>query len=338
VVCTSLRDFALYVGFFPQLVAGPIERPGRLLAQLTSERHVRAHDIEVGIFLFASGWFRKSLGDVMASVSDPAFADPLATSPWILLWGAYAFAFQIYLDFSGYTNMARGVARCFGIELMENFRAPYFAYSLRDFWRRWHISLSTWMRDYVYISLGGRHHGEYRAALSLLATMLVSGLWHGAAWNFVFWGGLHGVFLLCGRLVDARRSENTAEGSRGIASAILARLRTFHLVVFAFIFFRARPIGDSSAIAVAFDYIGQLGDLLKAPFVAPPALAWMVSLVIAADVLSERSGTQLFVARWPWVLRAVSIALLGLLGSWAPGLLGFVLGSGENRAFIYFQF
>ena len=149
--CRSLRDFALYVSFFPQLVAGPIERPTRLIPALQRERSLRARDLEEASFLFASGWLRKALGDVLAGIADPAFADPASASPWALLWGLYAFSFQIYLDFSGYTQMARGVARLFGIPLMENFEAPYFAAGPREFWRRWHISLSTWLRDYLYI-------------------------------------------------------------------------------------------------------------------------------------------------------------------------------------------
>ncbi len=331
--CDSLLDFALYVAFFPQLVAGPIERPGNLLPTLSRARRLSATNFEAGAFLFASGWFRKSLGDVMATVSDPAFADPASTPAWMALWGVYAFSFQVYLDFSGYTDMARGVARMFGIQLMENFRAPYFATSISDYWRRWHISLSTWLRDYVYMSLGGTRSGRARVAINLMLTMLLGGLWHGAAWNYVVWGGIHGVIVG----LEGMRSERRGNDGVGIGPYISRRLEavtkwfvTFHVIVFTLVFFRAQARGEHGAVGEAFAYLGQLSQLTVSPFTPPPLLLGLFLLVVGLDMLSQRAGRSDFAFSWPWPARGGVVAVLGLLG--------FILGSGENRAFIYFQF
>ncbi len=331
--CRSFRDFALYVSFFPQLVAGPIERPGRLLPRIASERHVSSTDLEHGVFLFASGWFRKSLGDVMGTVVDPVFADPGAHSAWVLLWGLYAFAFQIYLDFSGYTDMARGVARVLGFKLMENFNAPYFSRSIQEFWQRWHISLSTWLRDYLYIPLGGNRGAGWKVQRNLMLTMLLGGLWHGGAWNFVAWGALHGAYLAIHRTFFRDRATKPSEApstrGRWLRDG-LSMLLTFHLVLLGWLLFRVRPVGESSAFGVALDYLAGLGGLASDAWVAPPVAFWLLAIVLAADVMIVRSRSHFWVRTWAWPLRGTVIAVF--VG------LGYVLGSGTHRAFIYFQF
>jgi alginate O-acetyltransferase complex protein AlgI len=333
----SLSDFALYVGFFPQLVAGPIERAANLLPRLMSPRRVAASDLEAGVFLFASGWLRKSLGDVMGGIADPVFADPGSMTASVLLWGLYAFAFQIYLDFSGYTDMARGVARLLGIELMENFNAPYFSRNVREFWQRWHISLSTWLRDYLYIPLGGNRGGTWRIQRNLMVTMLLGGLWHGAAWNFVVWGALHGSYLAIHRRMSPRGDRAAPEPVREASSRLSAWARdglrmgfTFHLVLLGWLLFRVRPVGERDVLTVALDYLTGLAGLWGGTWSAPPVAFWTLLLVLAFDAMIIRSGTHLWTRTWPWPVRGTVSGLV--IGA------ALVFGSPRFETFIYFQF
>jgi D-alanyl-lipoteichoic acid acyltransferase DltB (MBOAT superfamily) len=196
--------FAAYVAFFPQLVAGPIERASRLLPQFHRAQTVTPLDVEQGLWLILRGYFKKVvIADQLAPLVELIYGTP--SGPLPLALGTLAFALQIYGDFSGYSDIARGTARWLGFDLMLNFRQPYFATSLRDFWARWHISLSTWLRDYLYIPLGGNRLGRARTALNLILTMTLGGLWHGAAWTFVAWGLWHGVGLAARRLAGDRR-------------------------------------------------------------------------------------------------------------------------------------
>lgn len=195
----DVTQFLAYVAFFPQLVAGPIERASHLLPQFASERRITGRDIREGCWLVLLGLFRKVVvADNCGVVADMAFDQQGYTAAGVAV-GTIAFALQIYCDFAGYSDMARGLARLLGFELMENFRQPYFAVGLRDFWRRWHVSLSGWLRDNLYIPLGGNRHGTSRTALALFLTMLIGGLWHGAAWHFVAWGAWHGLGLAATR-------------------------------------------------------------------------------------------------------------------------------------------
>ncbi|MBA2585412.1 MAG: MBOAT family protein, partial [Chthoniobacterales bacterium] len=198
-----LPDYALYVSFFPQLVAGPIERAGHMLPQYRSTRVFDATAWQQGLSLMLWGFFKKLvIADNVALVANKVFALSQPTFP--VLWaGVLAFAVQIYADFSGYTDIARGSARLLGIELMRNFNHPYLATSPADFWRRWHISLSTWLRDFIYIPLGGSRRGAARAALNLMLTFSLSGLWHGASWNYVLWGVYWGLLIVGQRLLTA---------------------------------------------------------------------------------------------------------------------------------------
>ena len=196
----SLVDVATFVAFFPQLVAGPIERAAHLLPQVEGERRFSPDRARSGLLLMAWGFFKKLvIADNVGLVADKVFA--LEAPAFEMLWaGVFAFAIQIYADFSAYSDIARGTARWFGFELMVNFDHPYLARGPQDFWRRWHISLSTWFRDYVYIPLGGSRHGFARELAAILATFVLSGFWHGASWNYVLWGFYHGLLLVASRI------------------------------------------------------------------------------------------------------------------------------------------
>src|SRR5208282_2231548 len=196
----SLLDYALFISFFPHLIAGPIQRPGHLLPQVQQPRCFDTQRVYDGCVLIISGLFRKCVSaDSCAQLANAAFDGKMGRGGWVTLLGGYAFAFQIYGDFSGYSDIARGSAQLLGFHFMVNFRQPYLAIGLQDFWRRWHISLSTWLRDYLYIPLGGNRLGPGRTYVNLVTTMLLGGLWHGANWTFVFWGALHGGALAAER-------------------------------------------------------------------------------------------------------------------------------------------
>ncbi len=202
---TSVTDFALFVSFFPQLVAGPIERAAHLIPQVQRKRRVEAVHLQRGVYLILVGLVRKVvIADSAGILADMCFAKPEAFSSFQLGVGLLCYSLQIYGDFAGYSNIARGSAMLFGFDLMRNFSHPYFATNITEFWRRWHVSLSTWLRDYIYIPLGGNRKGPLRSYVNVLVTMLLGGLWHGANWNFILWGGLHGIYLSLHRLIRPR--------------------------------------------------------------------------------------------------------------------------------------
>lgn len=242
--------YAAFITFFPQLVAGPIERTGSLLPQIKGEHHFDKENAIYGLMLMAWGFFKKLVvADNLAAYADLIFDDVYSYSGFPLLLAAFFFTMQIYCDFSGYSDIAIGCAKLFDIHLMTNFKSPYFAVSIKDFWSRWHISLSTWFRDYVYIPLGGNRVGKVRNALNLLLTFLVSGLWHGAAWHFVVWGGFHGLlqtlencFPFMRRL--SRRAKEEPGNMRGVKVWLL-RIMTFVIVMLAWVFFRAEHMSDA---------------------------------------------------------------------------------------------
>jgi len=232
--------YAAFVAFFPTLLMGPIERARNLLSQLRQPPAVTWHDGAEGLSLFVVGLFKKLLlADFLALYVDKVYAAPGHFGSPALLMATFAFAWQVYFDFSGYTDMARGVARAMGIRLMLNFNNPYLATGLGDFWRRWHISLSTWFRDYLYIPLGGNRRGTLSTYRNMFFTMVISGLWHGATWNFALWGAIHGL----GR-VFTRKLEETAF-YRDRVPGFVKRLYVFLFVSFAWIFFRAESFGDA---------------------------------------------------------------------------------------------
>lgn len=240
---------ALYVLYYPQLVAGPIERPQNILHQLHEEHRFEYQRVTDGLKWMAWGMFKKVvIADRMALFVNPIYDSPSVHDGPALVFATLAFAIQIYCDFSGYSDIAFGSAQVMGIKLMKNFQHPYFAKSISDFWRRWHISLSTWFRDYVYIPLGGNRAGTRRMAINLFITFLISGLWHGANWTFVIWGALHGAYIILNNGVEPYWIRLRNSGfARRFTSALdgISLLTTFGLVTFAWIFFRAATLPDA---------------------------------------------------------------------------------------------
>ena len=237
-------DYALFISFFPQLVAGPIVRARDFFRDLWGWRPPTTAEVARGLLLLALGLTKKmAFADQFAIVADRYFGDPAGLPGMVPAWsGVFAFAMQIYFDFSGYTDMAIGMAALFGFHFPVNFRRPYLATSITDFWRRWHISLSSWLRDYLYVSLGGNRGGALRTYRNLMVTMLLGGLWHGASWNFVVWGGYHGALLSLERALGGR----TAQGRRWWSPMRAAA--TFGLVAIGWVFFRSASLAQSAAV------------------------------------------------------------------------------------------
>jgi D-alanyl-lipoteichoic acid acyltransferase DltB (MBOAT superfamily) len=321
----DLLDFALYVAFFPQLVAGPIERATHFLPQIQSPRRVTTDQLTEGSWLVMWGYFKKVyVADNVARLVDVGFSPDFDGSGGSLLVATWAFAIQIYCDFSGYTDIARGVAKLLGFELMLNFDLPYFARNPSDFWRRWHISLSTWLRDYLYIPLGGNRGGTVRTYRNLFLTMLLGGLWHGAAWTFVFWGAFHGLWLGVHRAL-APRLPRLPPRLAG-AGSVLAVLGTFHAVCVGWVFFRA------SSLEQALSILGRIASGPGFDHHAWESLGWLLTwsgLLIAAQ------GVQLWRGDL-YLVRGVGPFARGLV----YGTLFYLvaLHGAVSDAFIYFQF
>ncbi len=256
-------DYALFISFFPQLVAGPIVRARDFFGNLYHWNPPTVNDVSRGIFLLALGLTKKmAFADQFAVVANDYF-NGTATHPGRLTaWsGAFAFAMQIYFDFSGYTDMAIGMAKLLGFNFPINFRRPYLALGIADFWRRWHISLSTWLRDYLYIPLGGNRHGRWMTYRNLMLTMLLGGLWHGASWNFLIWGGYHGALLSVERAVRGGREPRTGLSFLGPLRVVF----TFALVTIGWVFFRAADL-HQSAYVIAQMFTGPTGRSLLLPW------------------------------------------------------------------------
>lgn len=320
-------DFAVFVSFFPQLVAGPIGRAQLQLPQFQKARTLPTTDqVRSGLFLILLGLFKKvAIADALAGFVNETFST--ASAGWFtLLVGVYAFALQIYGDFSGYTDMARGSARLLGIELPVNFSQPYLSRNITEFWRRWHISLSSWLRDYLYVPLGGNRGPTWKTYRNLMLTMLLGGLWHGAAWTFVIWGGLHGAFLAVHKWWRGRRPVPDPQRPPPRWAAILSGLFTFHLVCGAWIFFRA------GSLDLALRYCKGLVTFRPGP-VDLDALSVLVLAAVAMftiDFLQRRYADQEFVLSWPAVARGAAYAWLVL-----PVV---IFSGGTPTPFIYFQF
>jgi alginate O-acetyltransferase complex protein AlgI len=316
----GLADVALYIAFFPQLVAGPITRAGFFLPQLDRVPRFSAEGQALGLRLIVKGLIYKALiADPLAGLADPAFASVSAQTDRALIEAVIAFAGQIYFDFAGYSALAIGTARLFGYRLPKNFDYPYSALSLTEFWRRWHISLSAWLRDYFYIPLGGNRGGELKTYRNLLATMVLGGFWHGASWNFVLWGALHGLGLCLHKLWLKVRPEFLASESwawRGVALGL-----TQLWVLAAWIPFRCASLADTRRVLAAL-------TALPAPSV--PAL--LILALIAADHVIGR--TRMPASRGMTALgRPVFWTGLGALGALIVASLPLV-----RKAFLYFQF
>ena len=321
--------YALYVMYFPQLVAGPIERPQNLLHQLREEKHFDLARLQSGLSLALWGLFKKvAVADCLAIYVDTIYNSSAHHTGATLLVATYFFAFQIYCDFSGYSDIARGVSRIYGVELMKNFETPYFAKSIAEFWSRWHISLSTWFRDYVYIPLGGNRVTLARNFTNLFLVFLLSGFWHGANWTFIVWGALHGTYLLGGRLLGLLRNRFgwRPPSEAGPLRKAVAMLFTFHLVLIAWVFFRADHLG------VAFDIARRMLVPTGRVFFDPMLVQGLfgIAMMLAADVFHRRTDYWQNLARYPVAFRF----------SYSLGLLFAIVLFGIERGsqFIYFQF
>ncbi len=322
-------DYAFYITFFPQLVAGPIVRAKSFLPQLKQEIVLNRNEIEKGFFLIMMGLFKKSiLADYLSQYNDLVFANPGAYSGVETLMAIYGYAIQIYCDFSGYTDMAIGMGKMMGFDLGINFNKPYQSTSLTDFWRRWHISLSSWLRDYLYIPLGGNRKGKVRTYINLLLTMLIGGLWHGANWKFVFWGGMHGVGLIVDKLWQ-KLTKGKLKGYR--LARIAGWFITLHFVIFLWIFFRA------DSFAVAWEMIGQVFssfDLAYFPVFVETRKLFVLLLVLAVAIHaipSEKFGeVERAYIRTPFLVKAIAFIIL------VQCILQ--IKSSDVQPFIYFQF
>lgn len=325
----SFLDYCLYVTFFPQLVAGPIVRASDFIPQCEAPRRATTRQLGWGMVLLVVGLFNKVVvaDTLMAPVVDLAYRSTGSLGFGDAWLGTFAFATQIFCDFAGYSTCAIGVALCLGFELPDNFRFPYAAIGFSDFWARWHMSLSTWLRDYLYIPMGGNRRGEVRTYVNLMLTMLIGGLWHGASWLFVIWGGLHGMYLVVERLI---RGWGQSRGWRlNLPGQVGAVLLTFLLTNLAWVFFRA---GTMEAA----------GHVLSAMFTARTFLACLTPLqaVMTAGLTLAMLGVHFTLrnthlehafARCPRPLSVVLVAGLAALTL-------FCLGKDGSNAFIYFQF
>lgn len=326
-----LGIYALYVLFYPQLVAGPIERPQHLLPQLHATHSFDWQRMKSGLGLMFVGFLKKMvIADQLAVMVNLVYSDPQGYTGTPLILATYCFAFQIYCDFSGYTDIARGAARVMGYDLVINFNKPYFAENIADFWRRWHISLSSWFRDYVYIPLGGDRVGFARQSFNLMIVFCLSGLWHGASWNFVIWGAMHGVFVIVWKLLRADTGKSRVINFVSI-------LLTFHLVTFAWIFFRAKTLGDAVYIVThLFTGISLLNFYDWVPGYQPSEVVLSVILVvclIVAQLLDNRRPLLDRISSQPLLMRAGVYGFL-LLVWWFFVITGDV----ASQQFIYFQF
>jgi alginate O-acetyltransferase complex protein AlgI len=325
----NLGHFMLFITFFPHLVAGPIVRARDFLPQIKRPKRWDWARLNLGAQLFLMGLFKKlAIADRMAEYADPVFTDPTQYRTDAVIMAVLAYAVQIYCDFSGYTDMAIGSAHMLGYKLARNFNMPYLACNVSEFWHRWHISLSTWLRDYLFIPLGGSRGGEWKTARNLLLTMTLGGLWHGAAWTFVFWGLLHGVLLvvhrafraLCDRLPGLGRSLDTLPGTA------VRMLTTFLCVAIGWVFFRAQTFVDALAV------LQRL--VVKSPGLGAPmprlGLACTLGLLVICHALADRRA-------WAGLARRLPPPVQGF-GYAAVLTLALVLAPDAGKAFIYFQF
>lgn len=331
--------YALFVSFFPQLVAGPIERPSNLIPQL-KEHHKWSRDNALrGAKLMLLGFFKKiCIADGVAVYVNAVYNKPEGQSALAIIIATLLFAVQIYCDFSGYTDIATGCARFMGIRLMENFDHPYSATTVKDFWSRWHISLSGWFRDYLYIPLGGNRCSRGRHLFNLFFVFLVSGLWHGASWTFVIWGALHGVYQILGTLSAKPRAallQRLGVSETGSLVVLLRRTATVALVCFAWLFFRANSVADAGVLLTSlFTTWAPPGEVLSSMGLGAVEIATVLvslaTLLIVDRLVSydERDGSDALIHRGAFVYFIYYIMLVWLL----------LLSKGIASTFIYFQF
>ncbi len=331
--------YALFVSFFPQLVAGPIERPENLLPQLKQEHKISIANLSVGAKRMLAGFFKKIVvADLIAAFVNPVFSAPSDFSGGAVLAASALFAVQIYCDFSGYTDIAIGCARMMGYRLMQNFDRPYSAVSIKDFWARWHISLTSWFKDYLYIPLGGNRCARPRALMNLMIVFLVSGLWHGANYTFILWGLIHGIYRIVGILTSKKRDSMYEKlgipiGSRPVI--IFRRAVTFCLVCFAWIFFRANSMSDLGVLLsrLFFDF-GGLSFFSQMGFTLNSMLILILSLILLVIIdrrltlpeYSAPNGAKMCAGTTLYLLWAIVFAWM------------ILIASDGASSFIYFQF
>jgi len=318
----KLLDYSLFLLFFPHLIAGPIVRPASFLPQLRVLQKFDWERLELALRLFVLGFIKKAvIADQLALLVDPVYAAPGAYATSALWIATLGYAIQIYCDFSGYTDMALGCAHAFGLQLPTNFDVPYVSLNVAEFWRRWHISLSTWLRDYLYIPLGGNRGSSAATYRNLLVTMLLGGLWHGAAWTFVAWGAYHGALLAIHRAVP---------WPRWLGAPALAPARagfTFLCVCLGWVLFRARSLADAGTVYARL--FAPTDGLALAPSVVA-VFAAIFAVVLAAHLWARLGDVEAFVRRLPAPAAAAALACALLVAQ--------LLAPDEGGAFIYFQF
>jgi D-alanyl-lipoteichoic acid acyltransferase DltB (MBOAT superfamily) len=323
----QLGDALLYVAFFPQLIAGPILRASRFLPQLAVRRNPQAIRVNRAFLLIVGGLFKKVvISNMLATrLVEPVFSVPRSFGAGDTLLAIYGYAAQIYCDFSGYTDIAIGCALLLGFRFPRNFNAPYKAATPQEFWRRWHISLSTWMRDYLYFPLGGSRKGRLRTGFNLMLTMLLGGLWHGAAWTFVAWGGLHGLLLVAYRAWSRSTWHELIALHNSTAWRWISRILMFHAVCAGWVFFRA------SSFEIAFDVFGRLAVPAAVTLASAPVCI-VLFLGLAGQYMPSRwrSAFEIEMGRWPALARGAALAVAITLIE--------ILGPTGVAPFIYFQF
>ncbi|HPN31660.1 MAG TPA: MBOAT family O-acyltransferase [bacterium] len=321
----NLADFFLYISFFPQLIAGPIVRASEFLEQINPVKRINSEDIHSGLNLIFTGLIKKVLfADNISKLVEDFFSAPLqynSVSAWI---GVYAFAFQIYFDFSGYCDIAIGCARLLGFNLPKNFDIPYKAHNMREFWRRWHITLSTWLRDYLYISLGGSRCSKLKVYRNLLLTMILGGLWHGASWNFVIWGLYLGIILSITRYVEYSKFFEKIRKIDFIGEKLILIILNFHLVCVSWVFFRAESLSSSISIIKKMLFINSNGLFFGRS----------MSLVLFIFLIFYYIFYIIFEKRIQNLLNNKIFAILFYFSA----LVLLVLLSRVSQEFIYFQF
>ncbi|MFN0024188.1 MAG: MBOAT family O-acyltransferase [Parvularculaceae bacterium] len=324
----SLLDFSLFVTFFPQLVAGPIVRPSQLVPQFAEPKQATQPQFYWGIALIVIGLFEKVVlaDSFLAPAADAAFGHKGALAPLDAWTGILAFSGQIFFDFSGYSTTAIGASLCLGFALPNNFNFPYAAIGFSDFWRRWHISLSTWLRDYLYIPLGGNQKGRARTYINMMITMLLGGLWHGASWTFVVWGGLHGLYLAAERAL--REAVPQRDWFRTLWFKAAMALLTYLLVNITWVFFRAQNFGDATTFLASM--AGLAPDPKKVLYLNEivPALI-VIAGMVATHWRMRETTMEAVIAKTPAIVIGAALTVMLFL---------LVITQGSDSAFIYFQF
>jgi D-alanyl-lipoteichoic acid acyltransferase DltB (MBOAT superfamily) len=326
----SFLDYALFVSFFPKVTIGPITRAFDFLRQCESPRKADSSDMSWGFILLLVGLFEKIViaDAILAPIADQIFEKTSGVPNFLSAWtGTLAFTGQIFCDFAGYSSCAIGIALCLGFQLPINFKFPYAAIGFSDFWRRWHISLSSWLRDYLYISMGGNRRGTFRTHINLMLTMLLGGLWHGASWTFVAWGGLHGLYLVFERLVKKLIPESPVWSTLPVR--FFLAIITFILVCIAWVFFRAKSFDHAFVILQSMLILNSGTPAVNIEPVYILTTAVVMSAMLIIHWIMRDISLKDVVENMSWWQRSFALAIL---------LVIIITCSGEDRAFIYFQF